>query len=217
MKLFELDVNNRGSVAFCWGRFQPPHLAHGNLFRMLEQYGSYDSWICAGQTVDAKNPLDFQTKMSFVKQQFPEYASHVLDDPMVKTIFQAVVAIYNKYDPAVSESLSLIYVGDFNRVSNFVPGLNKFNGVESKHGYYKFKEIKSAATKRDVDSETNSTIADPNQDVGLINSANISGSLVRNLAKTDQFDKFKKTVSKTGEEPWVKQMFFALGGKTINQ
>ncbi len=201
------------TVAFCWGRFQPPHRAHGELFKTLATVGNYDYWICASQTQGPKDPLDYSTKMNFIRLQHPELADHVLEDPSIKTIYQAIVAIYNKYDPKVAENLTLVFVGDAKRVSQFVPGFQQYNGVEGKHGYYKFGMIAGHETARDADSETDTSVTDPDQDISKINPANISGSLVRNLAAAGDFEKFKFTVSKTGKEPWVKDMFTALGGK----
>jgi hypothetical protein len=41
--------------------------------------------------------------------------------------------------------------------------------------------------------------------------------LVRNLAATNQFEKFATTVSKTGTESWVKDLYAALGGGAPKQ
>ena len=32
-------------VAFSWGRFQPPHLGHAEVFKKLESVGNYGFWI----------------------------------------------------------------------------------------------------------------------------------------------------------------------------
>jgi hypothetical protein len=205
------------TVSFCWGRFQPPHRAHGELFNKLKEVGTYDYWICASQSTGPKDPLDYATKMKFIRLQHPKLAQHVLEDTSIKQVFDAVTAIYNKYDPKTAESLTLVFVGDKTRVGQFVPSFQKYNGVQGKHGYYKFGMITGATTSRDVDSDADAGISDPNQDMSQINPDNISGSLVRNLAATNQFEKFATTVSKTGTEPWVKDLYAALGGGAPEQ
>jgi hypothetical protein len=205
------------TVSFCWGRFQPPHRAHGELFNKLKEVGTYDYWICASQSTGPKDPLDYATKMKFIRLQHPKLAQHVLEDTSIKQVFDAVTAIYNKYDPKTAESLTLVFVGDKTRVGQFVPSFQKYNGVQGKHGYYKFGMITGATTSRDVDSDADAGITDPNQDMSQINPDNISGSLVRNLAATNQFEKFATTVSKTGTESWVKDLYAALGGGAPKQ
>ena len=205
------------TVSFCWGRFQPPHRAHGELFNKLKEVGTYDYWICASQSTGPKDPLDYATKMKFIRLQHPKLAQHVLEDTSIKQVFDAVTAIYNKYDPKTAESLTLVFVGDKTRVGQFVPSFQKYNGVQGKHGYYKFGMITGATTSRDVDSDADAGISDPNQDMSQISPDNISGSLVRNLAATNQFEKFATTVSKTGAEPWVKELYAALGGGAPKQ
>jgi len=129
-------------VAFSWGRFQPPHLGHAEVFKKLESVGNYGFWIGTGQTHDPKkNPLQYADKVAILKQVFPAYSDNILADSSIRTAYDAIVAIYKKYDPKEAENITLVFVGDPERINDFVGGFKKFNGVEARHGYYKFKDV----------------------------------------------------------------------------
>ena len=90
-QLFE--AINKQHAAFCFGRMNPPTVGHGQLINTVAQAaGSGDYYIFTSQTQDAKkNPLDYATKVKFIKAMFPEHADHVVQDPSLKTIIQVAI------------------------------------------------------------------------------------------------------------------------------
>jgi 5'(3')-deoxyribonucleotidase len=129
-------------IAFCWGRFQPPHLGHAEVFKKLANTGTAGFYICTSQTQDKqKNPLDYSTKCQFIREIFPQYSQNVLEDTSVKTIYDAIVAIYNRMDPEEAKNTVLTFVGDPERCAQFGPGFAQYNGQQMKHGFYQFKAV----------------------------------------------------------------------------
>ena len=97
MKIANLLEATGPVIAFSWGRFQPPHLGHAQVFKKVASVGKDGYWICTSQSNDPKkNPLDYETKIALLKEMFPQYADHILYDPNVKTIYDAITSIYNK-------------------------------------------------------------------------------------------------------------------------
>lgn len=129
-------------IAFCWGRFQPPHLGHAEVFKKLANIGTAGFYICTSQTKDPqKNPLDYDVKCQFIREIFPQYSHNVLEDKSVKTIYDAIVAIYNRMDPEEAKNTTLTFVGDPERCAQFGPGFRQYNGQQMRTGFYQFKDV----------------------------------------------------------------------------
>lgn len=129
-------------IAFCWGRFQPPHLGHAEVFKKLANIGTAGFYICTSQTKDPqKNPLDYDVKCQFIREIFPQYSHNVLEDKSVKTIYDAIVAIYDRMDPEEAKNTVLTFVGDPERCAQFGPGFRQYNGHQMKTGFYQFKDV----------------------------------------------------------------------------
>jgi hypothetical protein len=83
-ELFEADTDKH--VTFCFGRFNPPTLGHKEVFKKMKAQGG-DMKIFTTMSQDAKkNPLDYATKVDFIRKIHSEYASDVIEDTSLNTI-----------------------------------------------------------------------------------------------------------------------------------
>ena len=152
MFIFELfEAPELKHASFCFGRMNPPTIGHKQLIDTVAQSahdGKY--FIFVSHSQDAKkNPLDPQTKISFIKQMFPEHAKHVVERAGVTTVLHAVTMLY---DAGIN---SVTFVAGSDRMGQFQKLLTDYNGVEGKaHGYYKFENIDFASSgDRDPDAD----------------------------------------------------------------
>ena len=148
-ELFEAPEVKHAS--FCFGRLNPPTVGHKQLIDTVAksaQGGKY--FIFVSHSQDAKkNPLDPQTKISFIKRMFPEHAGHVVDRSGVTTALHAATMLY---DAGIN---SVTFVAGSDRMGQFQKLLTDYNGVEGKaHGYYKFENIEFVSSgDRDPDAD----------------------------------------------------------------
>jgi hypothetical protein len=93
--------------------------------------------IFVSQTQDKKkNPLDYQTKIKFMKAMFPEYASNIVQDAGLNTVVKVATHLYEQgYRHAT-------FVAGSDRLADMSKLLKDYNGVEGKsHGFYKFETL----------------------------------------------------------------------------
>ena len=77
-------------ASFCFGRMNPPTLGHKLLLEKTIQLGNDNSFIFLSSSHDSiKNPLDYYTKIEFIKKIFPEYSKYVVDIPVINPIYAA--------------------------------------------------------------------------------------------------------------------------------
>ena len=173
MRLRHLFEAKDSSIAFCFGRMNPPTIGHGAVFDTLAKTNkNYRIYISPAQTPKKDNPLDFATKIKFLKSMFPQHASHISDDASINTIMKVAMTLYNEG----YRNISIIAGSD--RLPAFTELLNKFNGVESTHGMYKFDTITPVSSgDRDPDGE------------GL---TGISASAARNAARNSDPNTFSQ-------------------------
>jgi hypothetical protein len=94
-----------------------------------------------------KNPLSYDDKIQFAKEMFPEYKASIVTSPY-KTIFEIAVALYKE------GVTNLILVVGSDRVDAMKKTLEAYNGVEAKHGLYKFDTLEIvSAGERDPDAD----------------------------------------------------------------
>jgi len=137
------------TVTLNWGRFNPPTIGHEKLLDVSHSKGSGVHRIYATQTSgNKKNPLEWKTKVKYMRKVFPVHARMILMDKKVKTIFDALVIAHNDG----FKNLELVVGSD--RVGEFEKLINTYNGKKGKHGFYDFKEIKIInAGERDPDAD----------------------------------------------------------------
>ena len=137
------------TVTVNFGRFNPPTIGHEKLLNISMKKGTGDHRVYASQTAgNKKNPLDWKTKIKYMRKMFPKHARHILMDKKVKTIWDVAVTCYK--DGYTEFEL---VVGD-DRHQEFVKLLDDFNGKKARHGFYEFDVIDViSAGVRDPDAE----------------------------------------------------------------
>ena len=159
------------SVAFTFGRFNPPTTGHEKL--MDKTRGANRNYrVYASQSQDSKrNPLNHRNKIKYMKGMFPAHARKISKDKMT-TALDAMVQLYKEKHTDV-----LMVVGS-DRVREFDSLLKKYNGVKARHGFYNFKTINiKSAGERDPDGE------------GV---RGMSASKMRKAAQNNDYNSFKK-------------------------
>jgi hypothetical protein len=98
--------------------------------------------IFVSQSQDAKkNPLDYTTKIKFIKAMFPEYAQDVVEDSSLNTVVKVASYLYDQGYTAAT------FVAGSDRLEDMKKLLEAYNGIEGKsHGYYKFEVLDFASS-----------------------------------------------------------------------
>jgi hypothetical protein len=175
-------------VAFCFGRMNPPTIGHARLLNTTARASAGgDYYIFLSHTQDSKkNPLDYNTKVDFVKAMYPQHADRVSYGSL-RTIMEIMEFLYhNNYT-------DVTYVCGNDRLPAFKELLNKYNGVEGGKTYYKFNSINIVS----------SGPRDPDDD-GV---AGISASAARAAAEAGDKEEFKKI---TGAGRFASQLYRAV-------
>jgi hypothetical protein len=178
----------RKTVAFAFGRLNPPTLGHAQLINTTARASAGgDYYIFLSHTQDSKkNPLDYNTKVDFVKAMFSQHAEHISYGSL-RTIMEIMEFLYhNNYT-------DITYVCGNDRLPQFQELLNKYNGVEGGKTYYKFNSI----------NVVSSGPRDPDDD-GL---AGVSASAARLAAQEGNIEEFKRI---TGAGKYTKQLYRAV-------
>jgi nicotinamide mononucleotide adenylyltransferase len=137
----------KGTLTIAFGRFNPPHLGHLQLMdtaaASAEQEGS-DYMIVPSRSQDPKkNPLDPDTKVSVMRQIFPQHSERIVNDANTKTIFDVLRKAHN------DGYANVRIVGGADRVKEFEKLSNNYNG-----NLYQFDNIEVvSAGDRDPDAE----------------------------------------------------------------
>lgn len=186
--MYIAELFDKKQAAFCFGRMNPPTLGHKQLLDTVAQ-SSQDYYIFVSQSQDPKkNPLDFGTKISFLRAMFPEHAANIVDKTGITTALHAASMLYDAGYRVVT------FVAGSDRLDQFKKLLGDYNGVEGKgHGYYKFNKINFVSSgDRDPDAD------------GL---AGISASKAREAAANNDLEGFAQA---TGAGNLTKELFAAV-------
>lgn len=115
----------KGTLTIVFGRFNPPTIAHQELMDTasqisMEEGGDYV--IVPSRSFDSKkNPLDPDTKISFMRKMFPDHSEKIVNDPNQITIFDTLKKAHNdKYS-------NIRLVCGSGRVKEFENLSNKYN------------------------------------------------------------------------------------------
>jgi hypothetical protein len=186
-QLFEADGGGK-HLAFCFGRMNPPTIGHKQLLDTVASIGG-DYKIFVSQTQDKKkNPLDYQTKIKFMKMMFSEYAKNIVDDSSLNTIGKVASHVYNLGYRDVT------FVAGSDRLEDMKNLLQTYNGVEGKaHGFYKFEtlDFKSSGDRED----------------GAEGVAGVSASNARTAAANNDLTAFEES---TGAGQYAEALFKAV-------
>ena len=188
MRIRELFENSTKHVAFCFGRLNPPTIGHKQLLDTVSKVGG-DYKIFVSQSQDPKkNPLDYTTKINFIKAMFPEHAANVVEDASLNTVVKVASYLFEQgYNAAT-------FVAGSDRLEEMKKLLVAYNGVEGKaHGYYKFEvlDFESSGDRED----------------GAEGVAGISASGARAAAANNDLETFKEA---TGAGELAEKLFSAV-------
>ena len=138
----------RKTIAFTFGRFNPPTIGHEKLIRKVKSVRANDHKIYLSRSEDSKkNPLSPQQKLAYMKKMFPSHARNI-EINKTNMILDIATNLHNKGYTEV-----FMVVGS-DRVREFETILNKYNDVRSRHGYYNFDNINVlSAGERDPDAD----------------------------------------------------------------
>ena len=136
------------SVAFTWGRFNPPTIGHEKVINKVKSQPTNDYKIFLSRSNDPKkNPLSPKDKLSIMKKMFPSHARNI-EINQTNMILDIATMLYKKGYSDVT------MVAGSDRVREFENILTKYNGVSSRHGMYNFDNIKVvSAGERDPDAD----------------------------------------------------------------
>ena len=172
----DLDINEarRKSIAFTFGRFNPPTSGHEKLIKKVASVRADTFKIYLSRSNDPKkNPLSPRTKLTHMKMMFPRYSRNIEINNT-----NMILDIASKLHRQGFTEIFMVVGSD--RVREFETILNKYNDVRSRHGYYNFANINVlSAGERDPDSE------------GV---SGMSASKMRDAATKDDYNTFKKGV-----------------------
>ena len=176
MKKFSEIREARGDTCvFTFGRFNPPTTGHEKLLDAVATQAKKNPgapyYVFASHSENAKkDPLPYAKKVAYMKKMFPKHSRNIVVDK-ARNVFEIAVSLHNKGHK------SIVMVVGSDRVAEFDSLLNKYNGVEARHGYYGFDNIEVvSAGERDPDAE------------GV---TGMSASKMRAAASTNDFDQFK--------------------------
>src|SRR5210317_532859 len=176
MKTFKDIREARGDTCvFTFGRFNPPTTGHEKLLDAVATQAKKNPgapyYIFASHSENAKkDPLPYSKKVAYMKKMFPKHSRNIVVDK-ARNVFEIAVSLHNKGHK------SIVMVVGSDRVAEFDSLLNKYNGVEARHGYYGFDNIEVvSAGERDPDAE------------GV---TGMSASKMRAAASANDFDQFK--------------------------
>ena len=161
------------TAVFAFGRFNPPTIGHEKLINAViatSQREGGDTFIYGSHSQDSKkNPLSHSDKMGYLQKMFPRIKKSIQTRAKERNVLQIAVTLNEKYD-------NLVLVVGSDRVDDFTSLLNSYNGIKSKHGFYKFDKIKVySAGERDPDAD---------------GASGMSASKMRSAATTGDFESF---------------------------
>jgi hypothetical protein len=192
-QLFEAETKH---VTFCFGRMNPPTIGHKQVLDTMKSQGG-EMKIFVSQSQDKKkNPLDYATKIKFIKEMFPQYANDVVENASLNTIGKVASYLHEQgYNAAT-------FVAGSDRLEDMKNLLTQYNGVEGKaHGFYKFDVIDFASSGDRED--------------GAEGVAGVSASGARSAAANNDFAAFQEA---TGAGELAKPLFTAVRkGMGINE
>jgi hypothetical protein len=131
----EPQQDSQKGIVIVLGRFNPPSKNHEQLLkagltnakRMGYEYRIYPSRIQDGQT----NPLSPKTKISLMRMIFNEYSDYIVDSEETKTVFDALISVYNDGYTDVTLVVGQDRLGEFQSLVHKGEGQDyKFNNMQ---------------------------------------------------------------------------------------
>ena len=182
-------VEEEKQVFFTFGRMNPPTIGHEKLLEKLARVAGKSPYrVYLSQSQDnKKNPLQYTDKVKIARKMFPRYARSIMLNKKVKTVFDALTALYDE------GFMNITMVVGSDRINEFDILINKYNGKKGKHGFYNFRKINIAsAGQRDPDAE---------------GSEGASATKQRDAAKDNDFTTFAQGLPKKVSNADAKKIF----------
>lgn len=170
-----------------FGRFNPPTVGHEKLLKSAKRISAGgDIKIYPSRSQDPKkNPLDPDSKVSYMKKMFPEFEENIINDEEMKTIFNVLV---NASEDGYT-NVNIVVGSD--RQAEFENLAQKYNG-----DLYNFDLIRVvSAGVRDADAE------------GV---EGMSASKMRKAVIDNDFESFRKGTPKTLDDGETQALFNAV-------
>ena len=125
----------KGTLTLAFGRFNPPHAGHQQLMDIAAQSAEHeesDYIIVPSRSQDAKkNPLDADTKVSVMRQMFPQHSERIINDGANRTIFDVLKKAHNDGYANVRIVAGQDRVKEFDKLSqNYNGQLYQFDNME---------------------------------------------------------------------------------------
>jgi hypothetical protein len=175
------------TLTIVFGRFNPPTIGHEKLLKTADKVSvGGDLKIYPSRSQDPKkNPLEADTKISYMRKMFPDFGERIINDPYMKTIFDVLISANQEGYQNVN-----IVVGS-DRQAEFENLAQKYNG-----DLYTFDLIRVvSAGVRDADAE------------GI---EGMSASKMRKAVIEDDFDSFRRGTPKTLDDGDTQALFDAI-------
>ena len=126
---------SKGTLTLAFGRFNPPHAGHQQLMDIAAQSAEAeesDYIIVPSRSQDAKkNPLDADTKVSVMRQMFPQHSERIVNDGANRTIFDVLKKAHNDGYANIRIVAGQDRVKEFDKLSqNYNGQLYQFDNME---------------------------------------------------------------------------------------
>lgn len=188
----------KGTLTIAFGRFNPPTIGHQQLMdtaamAAMEDGGDYI--IVPSRTQDKKkNPLDPDTKISFMRRIFPDHSERIVNDVNYNTIFDVLKKAHN------DGYTNVRIVGGADRVKEFEKLSNNYNGQ-----LYQF-DIIDVLSAGDRDPDSNKGVE------------GVSASRLRLAAAEGDFVTFRSGLPKSIKNKEALELFdFVRSGMGIQE
>ena len=182
----------KGTLTLAFGRFNPPTIGHEQLMNVARDAAKKDKdgqyLIFPSRTQDKKkNPLDPDTKISYMKRMYPDHADNIVNDPETKTIFDVLKMAHN------DGYTNVRIIGGSDRVKEFDKLSGNYNGQ-----LYAFDNIEVVSSgDRDPDAK------------GM---EGMSASRMRLAAAESDFKTFREGLPPNIKRSEAKELFDVLRG-----
>ena len=174
----------KGTLTVAFGRFNPPTTGHEKLLDTVASNSDEGDYIIVPSRSNdkKKNPLDPDTKVSVMRQMFPQHSERIVNDPQNRTIFDVLKKAH------MDGYAGVRIIGGGDRVAEFEKLSNNYNGK-----LYQFDtlEVRSAGD-RDPDGD----------DV-----SGMSASKQRKAAAEGDFASFRKGVPSTLNNKQARELY----------
>ena len=125
----------KGTLTLAFGRFNPPHAGHQQLMDIAAAAAAEeesDYIIVPSRSQDTKkNPLDADTKVSVMRQMFPQHSERIVNDGANRTIFDVLKKAHNDGYTNVRIVAGQDRVKEFDKLSqNYNGQLYQFDNME---------------------------------------------------------------------------------------